>query len=67
MRLYTRDGGVKLIRRGEIVERQYRINKGNLPIGYYTEPDGQYLYIFKNAVSSSLLAFIVGSVWLAST
>eukprot|EP00884_Botryococcus_braunii_P012205 jgi/Botrbrau1/20986/Bobra.0144s0005.1 len=52
VRLYTRDGGVKLIRRGEIVERQYRINKGNLPIGYYSELDGQYLYIFKNSLTT---------------
>lgn len=34
------------------MERQYRINKGKLPIGYYSELDGQYLYIFKDAVRS---------------
>lgn len=54
VRLYTTDGGVKLIRRGDIVERQYRQNLGKLPIGYRCEPDGRFFYIFKNAVRLGL-------------
>ena len=34
-KLYTADGGVKLIKRKSgAVERQHRVNSGKLPIGY---------------------------------
>jgi uncharacterized protein YggU (UPF0235/DUF167 family) len=52
-RLYAGDGGVKLIRRrGGMVEKQYRLTLGPLPIGYRTEPDGRYLYIFDDALTT---------------
>lgn len=52
-KLYTSDGGVKLLRRrGGAVEKQYRVHVGKLPIGYRTEPEGRYLYILDNALTT---------------
>lgn len=53
VKLYTTDGGAKLLRRksGE-VERQIRYNVGKLPVAYRTEPDGRYLYILDNALTT---------------
>ncbi len=34
-KLYTIDGGVKLIKRkSDSIERQHRVNMGKLPVGY---------------------------------
>ncbi|KAL4537905.1 hypothetical protein Ndes2526B_g04238 [Nannochloris sp. 'desiccata'] len=52
-KLYTTDGGAKFLkRRSGTVERQYRFNIGKLPIGYRTEPEGKYLYIFDDALTT---------------
>lgn len=52
-KLYTSDGGVKFLkRRSGAVEKQYRVNIGKLPIGYRTEPEGQYLYILDDALTT---------------
>lgn len=51
-RLYTENGGVKYIRRGDgKLEKQYRQNLGRLPVAYRSEEDGHMLYILDNAVS----------------
>lgn len=53
VKLYTVDGGSKVIRRhGGNCEKQYRFTIGILPVAYKTEPDGRYLYILENAVTS---------------
>jgi uncharacterized protein len=47
------DGGCKLIRRKDgRVERQYRLNIGPLPVAYRTEPEGQFLYVLDEALST---------------
>jgi uncharacterized protein YggU (UPF0235/DUF167 family) len=52
-KLYTTDGGAKFLkRRSGTVERQYRFNIGKLPIAYRTEPEGKYLYIFDDALTT---------------
>lgn len=52
-KLYTSDGGNKLIKRQSgAIEKQYRYNIGKLPVAYRTEPDGRFLYILEDAVSS---------------
>jgi uncharacterized protein YggU (UPF0235/DUF167 family) len=52
-RLYTADGGVKLLRRRSgAVEKQYRFNVGKLPVGYRTDPEGRYLYILDDALTT---------------
>ncbi|MEW5298740.1 MAG: hypothetical protein WDW36_001826 [Sanguina aurantia] len=53
LKLYSTNGGTKLIRRHDgRVERQLRLAIGRLPIAYRTEPEGQYLYIMDNAVTT---------------
>jgi uncharacterized protein len=50
---YGEDGGVKLLRRRSgALEKQYRINIGKLPIAYRTEPQGRYLYILDDALTT---------------
>lgn len=52
-KLYTSDGGVKLLRRrAGGVEKQYRVNVGKLPVGYRTEPEGRYLYLLDDALTT---------------
>lgn len=34
------------------VERQYRVRTGPLPIAYYTEPGGRYLYVLDDALTT---------------
>ena len=52
-KLYTTEGGAKFLkRRSGAIERQYRFNVGKLPIGYRTEPEGKYLYIFDDALTT---------------
>lgn len=52
-KLYTTDGGIKLIKRpnGD-VEKQYRLNIGQLPVAYTSEPNGRYLYILDGALTT---------------
>mmetsp|Transcript_23431 Transcript_23431/g.51441 ORF Transcript_23431/g.51441 Transcript_23431/m.51441 type:complete len:241 (-) Transcript_23431:392-1114(-) len=53
VKLYTSDGGVKLIKRKDgKIERQHRLNVGKLPVAYKSSEDGQYLYVLDNAVST---------------
>lgn len=53
VRLYTTDGGVKLLRRKDgAVERQHRLNVGRLPVAYTSEPDGNLLYVMDGAVTA---------------
>ncbi len=53
MRLYTSDGGVKLLRRkGGEVERQHRLNVGRLPVAYRSEAEGGLLYVMDGAVTA---------------
>lgn len=50
---YGEDGGVKLLkRRSGALEKQYRINIGKLPFAYRTEPNGRYLYIMDDALTT---------------
>ena len=52
--MYTSDGGVKFLkRRAGAVEKQYRFNVGKLPIAYKTQPEGKYLYVLDNALTTS--------------
>jgi uncharacterized protein YggU (UPF0235/DUF167 family) len=52
-KLYTVDGGVKFLRRDSgTVEKQYRVAVGKLPVGYRTEPEGRFLYIFDDALTT---------------
>ncbi|KAK9825691.1 hypothetical protein WJX81_004753 [Elliptochloris bilobata] len=52
-KLYTSDGGAKLIRRPEgHIEKQYRQNLGKLPIAYRSEPGGRFLYILSGALTT---------------
>lgn len=44
---------MKLIKRKRgNVEKQYRINVGDVPIAYKTEPDGRYIYILDGALTT---------------
>lgn len=53
VKLYTQDGGVKLLRRRSgAVERQLRLNSGKLPVAYRTEPEGRYLYVLDDALTT---------------
>jgi uncharacterized membrane protein YgcG len=53
VKLYTADGGVKLLRRrGGAVERQHRLNVGRLPVAYTSEPGGSLLYVMDGAVTA---------------
>lgn len=53
VKLYTTDGGAKFIRRKSgSVERQFRLNAGKLPVAYRTEPEGRYIYILDNALTT---------------
>ncbi|KIY95070.1 hypothetical protein MNEG_12893 [Monoraphidium neglectum] len=53
VRLYTSDGGVKLLRRKDgAVERQHRLNVGRLPVAYTAEAEGQLLYVMDGAVTA---------------
>ncbi|GBF95525.1 hypothetical protein Rsub_08506 [Raphidocelis subcapitata] len=53
LRLYTTDGGTKLLRRKDgTVERQYRLNVGRLPVAYTAEPDGALVYVLEGAVTA---------------
>ncbi|KAL4419432.1 hypothetical protein ABPG77_006359 [Micractinium sp. CCAP 211/92] len=52
-KLYTSDGGTKLLRRRNgTVERQIRLNAGKLPVAYRTEPEGRFIYILDNALTT---------------
>lgn len=52
-KLYTTDGGVKVIRRANgSLEKQHRQNVGICPVAYRSEPGGKYLYIMKDALTS---------------
>lgn len=47
------DGGLKCLRRGPgKVERQFRMNIGELPIAYKTDAEGRYIYILDGALTS---------------
>jgi len=69
VRLYTTDGGVKLLRRKDgAVERQYRLNVGKLPVAYRSEVDGTTLFVMDGAVTAfqkdpGALLVLVG-LWL---
>ncbi|GAX83996.1 hypothetical protein CEUSTIGMA_g11421.t1 [Chlamydomonas eustigma] len=53
VKLYTTDGGMKLIKRKDgKIDRQFRLNIGKLPIAYKSSQDGKLLYILDNAVST---------------
>lgn len=53
VKLHAIDGGTKFIRRsGGKVEKQYRLSVGGLPFGYRTEPEGRYIYIFDDALTT---------------
>ena len=58
VRLYTTDGGVKLLRRADgAVERQHRLNIGPLPVAYRAGGDGdgdggRLLYVMDGAVTA---------------
>ncbi|GFR46446.1 hypothetical protein Agub_g8020 [Astrephomene gubernaculifera] len=53
IKLYTSDGGVKYIRRQNgTVEKQYRLNLGQLPIAYKSELDSPLLYIMDGTVTT---------------
>ncbi|KAK9808911.1 hypothetical protein WJX72_006244 [[Myrmecia] bisecta] len=52
-KLYTSDGGVKLLkRRNGAVEKQYRLTVGKLPVAYRSEPESELLYILEGALTS---------------
>lgn len=52
VRLYAKEGGVKLLKRASgAVERQVRVNIGQLPIAYRSELGGRFLYIYKDSLS----------------
>ncbi|GMH32640.1 hypothetical protein BSKO_00474 [Bryopsis sp. KO-2023] len=53
VKFYTTDGGIKLIKRKDgRVERQCRLNVGELPVAYKTTPEGHFLYVLSNAVAA---------------
>ncbi|EFN56584.1 hypothetical protein CHLNCDRAFT_34979 [Chlorella variabilis] len=53
VKLYTQDGGAKLLRRRNgNVERQLRLCVGKLPVAYRTEPEGRFLYVLDNALTT---------------
>ena len=53
VKLYTTEGGTKLIKRKSgAIERQYRQNVGKLPVAYRSEPDGRYLYVLDESLTS---------------
>jgi hypothetical protein len=78
IKLYTTDGGVKLLRRPDgKVERQYRLNVGSLPVAYTSDkPEGaedtDLLYIMDRAVTSfnrdgeTLSCSCAGGSWVYS-
>ena len=52
VRLYTREGGVKLLRRKDgRVERQHRLNVGELPVAYTSDGSADLLYVMDRAVT----------------
>jgi len=52
VRLYAKEGAVKLLKRASgAVERQLRVNMGQLPIAYRSELGGRFLYIYKDSLS----------------
>ncbi|GIL70154.1 hypothetical protein Vretimale_3401 [Volvox reticuliferus] len=53
VKLYTADGGVKFIKRQNgTVEKQYRLNLGQLPIAYKSDLNSNLLYIMDGAVTT---------------
>uniref|UniRef100_A0A7S0RN43 STEEP1 domain-containing protein n=1 Tax=Chlamydomonas leiostraca TaxID=1034604 RepID=A0A7S0RN43_9CHLO len=53
VKLYTTDGGVKLIKRHNgNIERQYRLNVGTLPVAYRCEKEGQFIYVLSDSVTT---------------
>ncbi|KAI8467127.1 MAG: hypothetical protein J3K34DRAFT_387095 [Monoraphidium minutum] len=53
VRLYTTDGGVKLLRRADgAIERQHRLNVGRLPVAYTAEAGGGVIYVMEGAVTA---------------
>eukprot|EP00887_Chlorella_sp_A99_P001188 scaffold14.g1188.t1 len=48
VKLHAIDGGTN----GGKVEKQYRLSVGGLPFGYRTEPEGRYIYIFDDALTT---------------
>lgn len=52
VKLYTTDGEIRCVKRGDKVEKQFRINIGELPVGYKISPNDQYIYVFDNALTA---------------
>merc|ERR1711904_476375 len=52
VKMYLTDGGIKYLKRGTKIERQYRMNVGSLPVCYTDNADGRFVYILKNALSA---------------
>lgn len=53
VKIYAREAGPKFIkRRNGAIEKQLRINCGKLPVGYRAEPEGRFVYILENALTS---------------
>lgn len=53
VKLYTTDGGVKLLRRKDgRVERQHRLSVGSLPVAYTGDGGDDILYVMDRAVTS---------------
>lgn len=54
-RLYAGYGGVVYLKRKDgSIEKQYRYTVEGLPVGYQTEPDGQFVYILDDAVTTDV-------------
>lgn len=53
VKLYAESGGVKFLRRASgAIEKQYRFQIGALPIAYRSEPNGRYLYVLDDALTT---------------
>jgi len=52
IKLYTTDGGIRCIKREDKVEKQYRINIGDVPVAYKSSPEDRHIFIFYDALTA---------------
>lgn len=60
VKLYAESGGVKFLKRKSgAIEKQYRLQIGAVPIAYRSEPNGRYLYVLDNALTTGNVGALV--------